>query len=171
MEWRRRLPWNSHSRQDRIVGKPVRRVADTSAESADTISCVELARYKQKQPPRQTILDVPLPGFGLPGSRLRCAVCCNLLQTVADASQQPKPLQTVHKLLQSGCKTRKSANSASRSVCAIPFLSEGATSAIPMDSNSTPRRRKAGSDMVLLRSLLSVQPATSTGQVTAAWGD
>jgi hypothetical protein len=41
-------------------------------------------------------------------------------------------------------------------------------SAIPMGSNPTPRRRKASSDLVHLRSLLSVQPATSTGQVTAA---
>jgi hypothetical protein len=38
-----------------------------------------------------------------------------------------------------------------------------------MDSNAPPRRRKTNSDLVHLRSLLSVQPATSTGQVTAAW--
>ena len=40
-----------------------------------------------------------------------------------------------------------------------------------MDSNAPPRRRKTSSDLVHLRSLLSVQPATSTGQVTAAWGE
>lgn len=40
-----------------------------------------------------------------------------------------------------------------------------------MDSNPQPRRRKTTSDLVHLRSLLSVQPATSTGQVTAAWGE
>ena len=40
-----------------------------------------------------------------------------------------------------------------------------------MDSNPPPRRRKTRSDLVHLRSLLSVQPATSTGQVTAAWGE
>ena len=40
-----------------------------------------------------------------------------------------------------------------------------------MDSNAPPRRRKTNSDLVHLRSLLSVQPATSTGQVTAAWGE
>jgi hypothetical protein len=38
-----------------------------------------------------------------------------------------------------------------------------------MDSNSPPHRRKARSELVHLRSLLSVLPATSTGQVTAAW--
>src|ERR1700731_1480277 len=40
-----------------------------------------------------------------------------------------------------------------------------------MDSNAPPRRRKTNSDLVHLRSLLSNQPATSTGQVTAAWGE
>jgi hypothetical protein len=40
-----------------------------------------------------------------------------------------------------------------------------------MDSNSPPHRRKARSDLVHLRSLLSVRPATATGQVTAAWGE
>ena len=38
-----------------------------------------------------------------------------------------------------------------------------------MDSNPPPRRRKTSSDLVHLRSLLTVQPATNTGQVTAAW--
>ena len=38
-----------------------------------------------------------------------------------------------------------------------------------MGSNSPPYRRKARSELVHLRSLLSVLPATSTGQVTAAW--
>jgi hypothetical protein len=38
-----------------------------------------------------------------------------------------------------------------------------------MDSNSPPHRRKARSELVHLRSLLSVLPATDTGQVTAAW--
>jgi hypothetical protein len=40
-----------------------------------------------------------------------------------------------------------------------------------MDSNPPPRRRKTRSDLVHLRSLISVQPATSTGQVTAVWGE
>src|ERR1700730_9291981 len=40
-----------------------------------------------------------------------------------------------------------------------------------MDSNPPPRRRKTSSDLVHLRSLLTVQPATNTGQVTAAWGE
>jgi hypothetical protein len=35
----------------------------------------------------------------------------------------------------------------------------------------TPHRRRARSDLVHLRSLLSVLPATATGQVTAAWGE
>ncbi len=39
-----------------------------------------------------------------------------------------------------------------------------------MDLNPPPRRRKSSSDLVHLRSLLSLQPATNTGQVTAAWG-
>jgi hypothetical protein len=38
-----------------------------------------------------------------------------------------------------------------------------------MDSNSPPHRRKAKSELVHFRSLLSVLPATNTGQVTAAW--
>src|ERR1022692_3035530 len=40
-----------------------------------------------------------------------------------------------------------------------------------MESNPPPRRRKTSSDLVHLRSLLSVLPATNTGQVTAAWGE
>ena len=40
-----------------------------------------------------------------------------------------------------------------------------------MDSNPPPRRRKTRSDLVHLRSLLTVLPATNTGQVTAAWGE
>src|SRR3984885_4425033 len=41
----------------------------------------------------------------------------------------------------------------------------------PMESNPPPRRRKTSSDLVHLRSLLTVLPATNTGQVTAAWGE
>src|ERR1700720_193083 len=41
--------------------------------------------------------------------------------------------------------------------------------AVPMESNSMPHHRKARSELVHLRSLLSVLPATNTGQVTAAW--
>ncbi len=40
-----------------------------------------------------------------------------------------------------------------------------------MDSNPPPRRRKTRSDLVHLRSLLSVQPATSTGQLPGSWGE
>jgi hypothetical protein len=40
-----------------------------------------------------------------------------------------------------------------------------------VDPNPQPRRRKTRSDLVHLRSLLSIQPATSTGQVTAVWGE
>lgn len=40
-----------------------------------------------------------------------------------------------------------------------------------MDSNPPPRRRKTSLDLVHLRSLLSVLPATNTGQVTAAWDE
>jgi hypothetical protein len=38
-----------------------------------------------------------------------------------------------------------------------------------MELNPPPRRRKTSSGLVHLRSLLSVQPATKTGQITAAW--
>jgi hypothetical protein len=38
-----------------------------------------------------------------------------------------------------------------------------------MDSNPPPRRKKAGLDLIHLRSLLSVLPATNAGKVTAAW--
>src|SRR5450432_1653981 len=40
-----------------------------------------------------------------------------------------------------------------------------------MDSNPPPGRKKTRSDMIHLRSLVSVQPATSTGQVAAAWAE
>jgi hypothetical protein len=40
-----------------------------------------------------------------------------------------------------------------------------------MNSNPLPRRRKTRSDLVHLCSLVSIQPATSTGQVTAVWGE
>jgi hypothetical protein len=69
---------------------------------------------------------VPLPGLWLSVGRLRCrgllqyvANCCRCLltaETVADRSQT----------VAIGCKTRKSAYSASRWVCAIPFIDEGA---------------------------------------------
>ena len=38
-----------------------------------------------------------------------------------------------------------------------------------MDLHPQTRRRKTRTDLVLLRSLLSVEPATSTGRVAAAW--
>ena len=40
-----------------------------------------------------------------------------------------------------------------------------------MGSNPPPRRRKTRSDLVHLRPLPSVLPATNTGQVVAAWGE
>ena len=40
-----------------------------------------------------------------------------------------------------------------------------------MDSNPPPRRNRASADLAHLRSLVSVLPATTTGQVTAAWGE
>src|SRR5690348_11049472 len=40
-----------------------------------------------------------------------------------------------------------------------------------MDLNPPPRRRKTRADLVHLRSLLSVQPATSTGKVAWVWGE
>src|ERR1700727_792242 len=38
-----------------------------------------------------------------------------------------------------------------------------------MDSNPPPRRRKASPDLIHLRSLLSVLPATNAGKVISAW--
>jgi hypothetical protein len=38
-----------------------------------------------------------------------------------------------------------------------------------MDSNPPPRRRKASSDLIHLRSLISVLPATNAGKVMSAW--
>jgi hypothetical protein len=38
-----------------------------------------------------------------------------------------------------------------------------------MDSNPPPRRRKASSDLIHLRSLLTLQPATNAGKVISAW--
>src|SRR5580658_1472604 len=38
-----------------------------------------------------------------------------------------------------------------------------------MDSNPAPRRRKASPDLIHLRSLLSVLPATNAGKVISAW--
>ena len=40
-----------------------------------------------------------------------------------------------------------------------------------MDSNPPPRRRKPSSDLIHLRSLLSVLPGTNAGMVTAAWDE
>ena len=40
-----------------------------------------------------------------------------------------------------------------------------------MDSNPPPRRKEASSDLIDLRSLLSVLPGTNAGKVTAAWGE
>jgi hypothetical protein len=40
-----------------------------------------------------------------------------------------------------------------------------------MDLHPQSHRRKTRTDLVLLRSLLSAQPATSTGRVAAAWGE
>jgi hypothetical protein len=40
-----------------------------------------------------------------------------------------------------------------------------------MDTNLPPRRKKARSDLIHLRSLLSVLPGTNSGKVTAAWGE
>ena len=40
-----------------------------------------------------------------------------------------------------------------------------------MDSNPPPLRKRASADLTHLRSLASVLPATTTGQVTAAWGE
>ena len=40
-----------------------------------------------------------------------------------------------------------------------------------MDLHPQSRRRKTRTDPVHLRSLLSVEPATSTGRVAAAWGE
>jgi hypothetical protein len=67
---------------------PVRRVEDTSAESVDTLSCVESPSYKQKA---TNSSDDPLCSttgflvawkpFSLP---LYVAICCKLLQTPAN---------------------------------------------------------------------------------------
>ena len=40
-----------------------------------------------------------------------------------------------------------------------------------MVSSLPPRRKKARSDLIHLRSLLSVLPGTNSGKVTAAWGE
>jgi len=40
-----------------------------------------------------------------------------------------------------------------------------------MDSNPPPRRKRASANLTHLHSLVSVLPATTTGQVTAAWGE
>ncbi len=40
-----------------------------------------------------------------------------------------------------------------------------------MESRPKPGRRKSRSDFANLRSLLAIQPGTSTGQVAAAWGE
>jgi hypothetical protein len=77
-------------------------------------------------------------------------------------------LQTVHKLLQT-VATREN----------LPIRCPDAFAPFPsymreqirktMASNTPTRRKNPRSDLVHLRSLLSAQPATSTGQVVAAW--
>jgi hypothetical protein len=59
---------------------------------------------KRNQPSRQTILYVPLPGFGWLAAVVAARECCNLLQTVSNDRRDSKLLQTVHKLLQSVAK-------------------------------------------------------------------
>src|SRR5471030_648680 len=69
---------------------------------------------------------VPLPGVWLPGSHLPCRW---VLQSVANCFRRPPTIETVADCSQTvaiGCKPRKSADSVSRRVCAIPFLDEGA---------------------------------------------
>src|SRR5260370_15755508 len=79
---------------------------------------------RRNQPPRQTILYVPLPGFWLSGSRL----CCRwVLQAVANRFRRPPTSETVAGCSQTvaiGCRMRKSDDSVSRHVRAITFLEE-----------------------------------------------
>ena len=59
----------------------------------------------------------------------------------------------------------------SRPVLAITYISRGVILAKSMDTTPQPRRRKSRSDLVHLRSLPSIQPATKIGQVIWAWAE
>jgi len=75
-------------------------------------------------------------------------------------------LQSVHNccnLLQ----IQESANSASRWARPISLVDEGQIGTDGLGFTAAPQKARSG--LVHLRSLLSVLPATNTGQVTAAW--
>jgi len=59
----------------------------------------------------------------------------------------------------------------SRPVLAITYISRGVILAKSIDTTPQPRRRKSRSDLVHLRSLPSIQPATKIGQVMWAWAE
>ena len=117
---------------------------------------------------------VPLRVFGCLGAVFAAGECCNPMHFVTNCCTclggLPKLLQTVHKLLQLVATAEKREFGVPTRL-AIPFLGEGANQATSMDSTPQPRRRKTRSDLVHLRSLPSVQPATKMGQVTWAWGE
>jgi hypothetical protein len=71
-----------------------------------------------------------------------------------------------------GCSWLQNAGlqiSASRRGLAISLSNEGAMQAMSAEGNPQSGRKKTKSNPFHLRSLLSAQPATSTGQVIAVW--
>ena len=57
----------------------------------------------------------------------------------------------------------------SRPIPAIALVCEGAIQARSMDKTPQPRRKQSRSDLIHLRSLPSIRPATKIGQVIWAW--
>ena len=115
-------------------------------------------------------LYVPLPDFGCLGWVLAACGCCNRLQTVSDAKLTAESVADGNKRWQSVSKRKNLPIPCPEELAPFPFQMREQFGS-PMDQHPQSRRRKTRADLVLLRSLLLVEPATSTGRVAAAWGE
>jgi hypothetical protein len=108
------------------------------------------------------------PGFGCLGGVLAAGGCCNQLQTVSDAELTAESVADGNKRWQAVSKCKNLPIQCPEESVPFPFQMREQFGS-PMDLHLQTRRRKTRTDLALLRSLLSVEPATSTGRVAAAW--
>jgi len=94
------------------------------------------------------------------------AICCKLFQMLADRSNCCRLFTNCCNLLQNDKNTKLSVPRPPRRFLYKVKEEEQGTS---MDTIPQPRRRGSRSDLAHLRSLPSVEPATSTGKVIAVW--
>jgi hypothetical protein len=92
------------------------------------------------------------------------------LQTVSDGKLTAESVADGNKRWQSVSKRKNVPIPRPEELAPFPFQMREQFGS-PMDLHPLSRRRKTRTDLVLLGSLLSVEPATSTGRVTAAWGE